>query len=243
MVVTGGTRGIGRGIAERLHAEGARVSVCARGEVGGAAPYAEHAAQCDVTDAQALAAYVNDAAAALGGLDAVVANAGGSSGSAALLETTAEDWRRTLDLNVVHAAVLIAAALPHLRASGGGAALVISSISAARPQPKAQYAAAKAAQVQLVSCLARELAPDGVRVVSLSPGSVLFPGGGWAQRRQADPAAFQAWVDKDLPLGRLGSVAEIADVAAFLLSARASWVSGTDVVVDGAQLQPGMGGY
>ena len=243
VVVTGGTRGIGRGIAERLRAEGARVSVCARGDLAGAADSAEHVATCDVTDAAALTDYVDAAAVALGGLDAVVANAGGSSGSSALAETTADDWRRTLDVNVVHAAVLLQAALPHLRARGGGAAVLIASVSGMRAQPRAQYAAAKAAEIHLAHTLARELGPDGIRVNALSPGSILFEGGGWAQRREAEPEAFDAWVAAEFPLGRLGTPKEVADVAAFLLSDRASWISGANVVVDGAQNQPGMGGY
>ena len=112
-----------------------------------------------------------------------------------------------------------------------------------KPQPRAQYAAAKAAEIHLAHTLARELGPDGIRVNALSPGSILFEGGGWAKRREAEPEAFAAWVEGEFPLGRLGTPKEVADVAAFLLSARASWVSGANVVVDGAQNQPGMAGF
>ena len=250
-LVTGGTRGLGRAIVERLVEEGCAVALCARTpEVVQqsladlrAAGATVHGAAVDVTDEAALQAFVEQSAQALGGLDLLVANAGGAAGGPSLADVSAQDWRETLDLNVVHAAVAVRAALPALTASDAASVVVISSVSGTKPQPRPQYAAAKAAEIALAASLARELGPQGIRVNTLSPGSVLFEGGSWARRRDGDPEAFAAFVDREFPLGRLGTPQEVADVAAFLLSPRASWVSGTDVVVDGAQNAPGMGGY
>ena len=250
-LVTGGTRGIGRAVVDRLAAEGCAVALCARDadavedavaalRTAGTTAWGEAA---DVTDDEALRAVVDGAAETLGGLDLLVVRAGGSTGAPALVETTPGDWRTTLDLNVVHAATAVAAAVPHLRASSAASVVVVASVSGSRPQPKAQYAVAKAGEIALAASLGRELGPLGIRVNALSPGSILFEGGGWAGRRDRDPDAFAEFVRREFPHGRLGTVEEVADVAAFLLSPRASWISGTDVVVDGAQGAPGMGGY
>jgi 3-oxoacyl-[acyl-carrier protein] reductase len=250
-LITGATRGIGRAIAERLAAEGCALAICARDEDELARAADElrgrgvtvHTGAVDVTDAPALERFVAEAGEALGGLDLLVANAGGAAGEARVEDTDAEAWRVTLELNVVHTAVAARAATPLMRAAGGGAMVFIASISGLRPQPRAQYAAAKAAEIHLAASLGRELGPDGIRVNAVSPGSILFPGGGWDQRRASDPEAFEAWVRAEFPLGRLGTVEEVADVTCFLLSPRASWISGTNVVVDGAQNQPGMAGW
>ena len=248
-LITGASRGLGRAIAERLAEEGCQLALCARADEPLRAAAEElrargatvHAQSVDVTDAPALEDFVDAAAQALGGLDLLVANAGGAQGGAELTDTTAEDWQRTFDLTVVHSAVVARAATRHM---GEGASIVlVSSVSGLRPQPKPQYAAAKAALIHLAASLGRELGPRGIRVNALSPGSILFPGGSWERRATADPAAFAAFVEREFPHGRLGTAEEIADATAFLLSPRASWINGTNLVVDGGQNAPGMGGF
>lgn len=246
-LVTGASRGLGRAIAARLIEEGVSVAICARDADAVAATAAEigatFAAACDVTDAEALTAWVRDAAGALGGVDLVVANAGGAGGGARLEQTEAEDWDDAYTLNVTHSTTLTRAALPHLRESDHASVVFVSSVSGFRPQPKSQYAAAKAALIHLAASLARELGPEGVRVNALSPGSILFPGGSWDRRSREVADEFNAFVAAEFPFGRLGHADEVADATAYLLSRRASWISGTNLVVDGAQNQPSMGGF
>jgi NAD(P)-dependent dehydrogenase (short-subunit alcohol dehydrogenase family) len=245
-LITGGSRGIGLAVAEALAAEGAAVGLVAR-DAGGLAAAAERlksqgstvvTAAADVTDTSQLKQAVADIAAALGGLDRLVANAGGTVGRGNLTSAGDGDFTATFALNAGHAAELIRAGLPHLRAAGGGAVVIISSVTGMRPAPRTAYAAAKAAEIHLAATAAQELAPAGVRVNCVSPGSIMFPGGGWESFQQANPEDFAAFVDTQFPFGRLGRLTEVADVVTFLLSDRASWVSGANVAVDGAQIYP-----
>ena len=246
VLITGGSRGIGFAVAEALAAEGAAVGLVARDAAGLAEAAGRLESQgvpvatavADVTDTSQLKQAVADIAAALGGLDRLVANAGGTVGRGNLTSAGDDDFTATFALNAGHAAELIRAGLPHLRAAGGGAVVIISSVTGMRPAPRTAYAAAKAAEIHLAATAAQELAPAGVRVNCVSPGSIMFPDGGWDTFKQQNPDDFAAFVDTQFPFGRLGRLPEVADVVTFLLSDRASWVSGANVAVDGAQIYP-----
>jgi 3-oxoacyl-[acyl-carrier protein] reductase len=236
VIVTGGSRGIGRAIALGFAGGGAGVSICARGAEALAATKAEldkvastaHVAACDLANADAITRYVGAAAAALGGVDILVNNATGFFES--------DSWAACLEVDLLAAARTAAAAEPFLARSGQGAIVNIASISGLRPSATIPaYAAAKAALMQYTTSQALTLAPKGIRVNCVAPGSIEFPGGYWESVRQADSAAYDR-VLAGIPFGRMGTPAEVADAVLFLASPLARWITGHTLVVDGGQV-------
>jgi 3-oxoacyl-[acyl-carrier protein] reductase len=245
-LVTGASRGIGRGIAIELAREGCRVALCARGKEALDAAAAEVralgaeaiAVAADVTTAQGVREAFDTASGAFGALEILVNNVGGSTGSS-FQETSEEEWQRAIDLNLWPALRLSRLAVPSMRARGRGAIVNIVSIYGRewggsyvrRPT----YIAAKAAEIGMSKALAMELAPLGIRVNAVAPGSIIFPGGGWEKRTKEDPEGIAAFLKADLPLGRFGRPEEVGRVVAFLASDAASLVLGACLNVDGGQ--------
>ena len=245
-LVTGGSRGIGRATALGFAAEGCNVAICARGseqldrtlgELRQGASGEAWGRTADVTDRGDVEAFVSGAADRFGGIDALVCNVGGSSGGETL-DATDEEWMATLDVNLLHAVRTIRAAVPHMKGRRDPSIVIVSSISGWKPGPRAQYGAAKAAEIFLASALAWDLAADEIRVNTVCPGSIMFPGSGWEDYRASDPAGYARFMENELPWKRLGTDEEVADAIVFLCSSRARWINGAMVPVDGGQSRP-----
>jgi 3-oxoacyl-[acyl-carrier protein] reductase len=227
-LVTGGTRGIGLAIAQTLAREGARVMVCGRHPVD--VPGIDFF-PADVTRPEQLTAL----AAAAGDVDILVNNVGGSLGGGKFTASTLDQWRGAYALNVLPAVILSQALLPGMRARRWGRIINIASIWGREGGGGAAYNAVKAALISMSKSMATEVAADGVLVNCVAPGSVLFPGGSWERRQQADPAAIAKFVEELLPRGSFGHPQEVADLVAFLVSDRASLIAGACIAADGGQ--------
>ncbi|MFW3168399.1 SDR family NAD(P)-dependent oxidoreductase [Geodermatophilus sp. CPCC 206100] len=237
VLVTGGTRGIGRAIVEAFVDEGAVVEFCARdaGEIEetekGLAARAGRASgvRLDVRDGPALTGWVEEAAGRLGGLDAVVANV-----SAIAVPDTEENWYTSFEVDLMHTVRLVRSALPHLEASGRGSIVAISSVSGREADfASGPYGTMKTALVGYLSGLALQLAPRGVRANVVSPGNTYFENGFWQGAETGSPDLFTMALGLN-PTGRMGTPEEMAKAVVFLSSPVSSFTTGTNLVVDGA---------
>jgi len=244
-IVTGSTRGLGFAAARALVQEGCSVTICARGEAGLSSATDELrllpggdervlAVQADLTTPKGAFDVVERTIDTFGGLDILVNNVG-LAGGATITDTSDAEWQEAFDQTLYPAIRASRLAVPHMRRRGGGAIVMIASIWGRESGGRMTYNAVKAAEISLAKSLAQQLATDNIRVNSVAPGSILFPGGSWARRQQADPAGIADFVKRELPFGRFGRPEEVGAVVAFLVSPRASWISGASVPVDGCQ--------
>lgn len=237
-VICGGSKGIGRSIALACAGAGADVSICARGEAALNATSQElarfghkvHAAVCDLADGPAVVDYINAAAAELGGIDVLVNNASGFG-----VTDDEPGWAASIDVDLMATVRASQTALSYL-SKRGGSIINISSIAGMVPSVRTiPYGAVKAALFQYTQSQAAAWAGKRIRVNCIAPGSIEFPGGTWEKRKTSDPKLYQAIFDS-IPFGRLGTPEEIANLALFLASDAASWITGQTIAVDGGQL-------
>lgn len=236
-VVTGGSKGIGRAIALGLAAEGAQVAICARGEEALRETETELrklsdkavAEVCDVSDAEALDRFLTSAHTQLGGVDILVNNV-----SALGVGEDLAAWQKNIDLDLLASVRATQRVVPWMAEAGGGCVLFMSSISGIEPSGSAPYAAMKAALISYSKSLAISLAAKKIRVNAIAPGSIEFEGGVWERVRTQNPQRYAETIAR-IPWGRMGTAEEVADVAVFLASERARWVTGACIAVDGAQ--------
>ena len=238
-VIMGGSRGIGRAIALAFARAGAAVAICARGadaleatardiEALGAIAYA---APADLSQPGDIARFIPDAATALGGINILVNNASGFGA-----RDDEESWAASVDIDLMATVRASTAALPFLERAAEGAIVNVTSISAMRATKRnPPYGAMKAAVIHYTGSQARTLAARGIRVNAVAPGSILFPGGTWERREADEPDLYNSTLAQ-IPFGRFGTPEEVAEVVLFLAGARARWVTGQTITVDGGQL-------
>ncbi len=245
VLVSGSSNGIGFAIAEAFLKEGARVQISGRDEARLSDAHDRlrerhgrdkvDAFSGDLTREDTIAAALSQAADRFGGLDGAVANIGSGAGKTGWA-LSGEDWRSLADVNLVGSMTLAAQAVPYLKDRDNPSLTFISSIAGLEAIPAPiPYSAAKAALQMAAKNLSRQLGPDGVRVNTVAPGNVLFPGGVWDRKRQEDAAGVESYIAGEVPLGRFADAEEIADAVVFLASARARFITGALLTVDGGQ--------
>ncbi|SFM03115.1 SDR family NAD(P)-dependent oxidoreductase [Salibacterium qingdaonense] len=238
VLITGGSKGIGKGIAARFLAEEAEVAIAARSKEGLQQAQEElgdmHLIQADLKEESERDRAYSEAVEALGSIDILVNNVGGSSGGS-IEETPLSSFEEAIQLNYLSAVQFSKAVLPAMKEDKSGSIINISSIFGRESGGKATYNNAKAAMISFTKALADEAAPFGVWVNSVAPGAILHPSGNWQKRLEENPEKINQFVKEQIPAGRFGTVEEIADVTAFMASERASWVTGASLNVDGGQ--------
>lgn len=243
-LVTGASRGIGRAIASSLASEGCRVAICARDEQGLRTTADELSGEgaevfpfpVDLTEPDGPSRFVEAAVSRFGTLQIVVNNVGGNRRKP-FEETTDEDWEAIIGLNVKSHIRTSRAAIPHLKEAGGGSIVFISSIFGreAGGPGLSIYNSTKSSLISLAKIMSLELASEGIRVNTVAPGSIRFPGGSWDRRVEEDPEGMAEFVAQNIPLGRFGKAEEIGDLVAFLVSDRGSLITGACINADGGQ--------
>ena len=237
VLVTGGSKGIGRAAADGFAAEGANVSICARNaeEVAAAVTALKgkgikaFGSALDVADGPALSKWITDSAAELGGIDALVCNV-----SALAVGDSAETWEKSFRVDMMHSVNAVAAAVPFLEKSSCGSIVLISSVSGFEVDFAAgSYGAFKAALIHYAKGLSRQLVGKGIRVNVVSPGNTYFDGGIWQNIEKNMPDLYNSTL-KVNPTGKFGTPAEVANGVVFISSPAASRISGTNLVIDGA---------
>jgi 3-oxoacyl-[acyl-carrier protein] reductase len=241
-MITGASRGLGRAIARALGEEGMRLSICARGAEGLETAAAEFRAlrhevfaePTDITDPAQARRWVENTIDHYGALDLLVNNAGGAR-PGTLAELAESTWRESFDANFFSAVGLARLCVPEMEKRGGGAIVNISSIYGREAGGVIAYNTSKAALISFTKMLARELAAKNIRVNSVAPGSILYPGGSWERRFRQNPDFERDFISHEFPAGRLGLPEEVAYAVVMLASPKASWITGACIPVDGAQ--------
>ena len=239
VLITGGSKGIGKSIAKTFYEEGAKVGICGRNredleiakeEIGPNLALFE----ADITDERKRVQLLDSFIMEFGSIDILVNNAGGSNG-AAIMETNLTEFHKAMDLNFYSAVHLSQLSAEKMKEQGNGAIINISSIFGRESGGKPTYNNSKAAMISFTKAMGDELIKDGVRVNGIAPGAILHPSGNWQKRLEDNPEKIEEFVEKEIPGGRFGTPEEVANAVVFLASDKASWIVGATINVDGGQ--------